>query len=157
MALRGDRLVIETDITMTCPTATLRGVVLCFSTQGSGVALGDSAGVADLFANPSGHSPAGMLMNDMVNIDQTRFHKNFHKDEVQVGNRCTLLKKGRLTTDQVTGAPAAAGTAYLTANGQLTPTLSATGGLVATPRVGQFRGGVDESNFVTVDIDLPIV
>ena len=155
MALKGDRVIIETDITMSCPTAALRGVVLVNTTTGSGVDIGSKAGVASLVANPSGYTPVGMLMNDMVNIDVTRYHLNFQKDERLIGDRCTLLRKGKLTTDQVTGSPTAGKTAYLTASGVLTPTMSATGGLIATPKVGVFAGAPDENGFCTVDITLP--
>lgn len=155
MALKADRVILEEDITMTCPTAASRGVVLCHSTSGSGVAIGDSAGAADLYASASGNKPVGILMCDVVSVDLTRYHINFHKDEVPVGNRVHLLKKGTVTTDKVTGTPAYNDTAYLTANGVLTPTLSTTGGLVATPKVGQFKGILDENGFVKVDINLP--
>lgn len=155
MALKGDRVVLETDITMTCASVASRGVVLVIKTAGSGVSLGDTAGVADLVAAPSGYKVAGLLMNDVVNVDQTRYHRNFHKDETQVTERCTLLRKGKVTTDKYTGSPTAGATAYLTANGVLTPTKSTTGGLVATPPVGEFKGLPDEAGYVTVEINLP--
>jgi hypothetical protein len=157
MALKGDRVVIETDITLTCPTATERGVVLCRKTAGSGIALGAVAGAADLYADPSGKVPVGMLMNDVVDVDETRYHRNFQKDEMKKGERVTILRKGRLTTNKVTGTPSDGATAYLTANGVLTPTLSTTGGLVATPKVGQFAGKLDENGYAAVDLNLPVV
>lgn len=156
MALKGDRVVLETDISMTCASVAERGVVLCYATSGSGVNIGDKAGGADLYASASGKIPVGMLMNDVVSTDQTRYHLNFHKDEKVTGQRCTLLRKGRLTTDKVTGSPTAGATAYLTANGVVTPTLSATGGLAATPKVGIFRSIKDEAGFVEVEFNLPI-
>lgn len=158
MALKSDRVVIETDISLSCPTAATRGVTLVHRTSysGSGVALGDSAGQCDLVADPSGYKVAGLLMNDVVSVDTTRYHINYHKDEVLTGQRVTLLKKGRVTTNNVTGTPTAGATAYLTANGVLTPTRSATGGLVATPPVGVFAGVKDENSYVTVDVNLPI-
>jgi hypothetical protein len=157
MALKGDRVVIETDITLTCPTATERGVVLCRKTAGSGVALGATAGAADLYTDPSGKVPVGMLLNDVVDVDETRYHRNFQKDEMKKGERVTILRKGRLTTNKISGTPTDGATAYLGASGQLTPTLSTTGGLVATPKVGQFVGGKDENGYQTVDINLPVV
>lgn len=156
MALKPDRVVIETDITKTCPTATPRGVCLVLSAAGSGVNIGDNAGTADLLT-PSGKVPAGILMNDVVSTDLTRYHLNFHKDEVPVNSRVTLLRKGRVTTDALNGSPNPGDTAYLTTNGQLTPTVSATGGTAATPKVGQFAGKKDENGFVAVDINLPVV
>lgn len=152
MALKGDRVVIETDITMTCDTATLRGVVLSHKTSGSGIALGDSANAATLAATASGNVPVGILMNDVVNVDETRYHRNFHKDETMVNARCNILRKGRVTTDAISGTPTVNATAYLTDAGKLTPTNA---GAAATPKVGQFRSIKDESGFCTVDLNLP--
>jgi hypothetical protein len=156
MALKGDRVILETDIHLAGMSVTNRGVVLVISLSGSGAALGDTAGQASLATSASGNTPAGLLLNDIVQIDETRFHRNYFKLQQLVGERCTLLTKGRVTTDQVSGSPTAGQTAYLTSNGQLTPTLSATGGLVATPKVGKFASAPDESGFVTVDINLPV-
>lgn len=158
MALKGNRVLIETDITLTCNTVTQRGVTLSYTSNGSGVVLGDSAGTADPVANPSGYKPAGILLGDFVNIDLTRYHLNFQKDESQIGMRATVVRKGRLTTDQVINASSISGPgadAYLTSSGTLTPILHATGGLAATPKVGTFQGFADESGFVTVDVMLP--
>lgn len=156
MALKPDRVILETDIRRTCPTAATRGVVLVRTTSGSGVALGDSAGVADLKADPSGYKVAGVLLNDMVSIDETRYHKNFHKDEMPLGGRCTLLTKGRVTTNAVTGTPTEGAVAYLTANGNVTPTVSATGGTAATPKVGKFGSIKDANGYVDLEVNLPI-
>jgi len=155
MALKPDRVILETDITLTCESVAARGVTLCHHTAGSGEAMGDHSGKADLYSNPSGKKVAGLLMGDVVSVDLTRYHLNFHKDEVPVGNKVTLLRKGTVVTDKVTGTPAVGNTAYLTANGVLTPTVSATGGIVATPKVGEFAGGLDESGFCRVHINLP--
>jgi hypothetical protein len=156
MALKGDRQIYADDITKTCPSVAERGVVLVHKTAGSGVNLGDRAGVADLLANPSGYKPAGMLYGDMVDVDLTRYKLNQHKDETKIGNRCRLITKGRLTTNKVTGSCNPGDVAYLTSNGVLTATMSSTGGLVATPKVGNFAASVDENGFVAVDINLPI-
>lgn len=157
MALKGDRVIVETDISMTCPTVAERGVGLVVKTSGSGITLGDTAAVADLVADPSGYKVAGVLLNDFVDIDQTKYHRNWHKDEMVIGERANILRKGRVTTNKVTGSPTAGSTAYLTANGVFTPTVSATGGTVATPKMGEFRGAKDESGYATIDINLPVV
>lgn len=156
MALKGDREIIETDITMTCESVTERGVALVYKTAGSGVAIGASAGKAGLVANPSGSRVAALLLNDVINVDVTLFRLNPHKDERLVGERCPLVRKGRVTTNKVTGTPTSGATAYLTLNGILTPTRSATGGEVATPKVGAFAGAKDQDGFAAVDVDLPI-
>jgi hypothetical protein len=157
MALRGERVIIETDITLSSAAVTSRGCVMAYSTSGSGVAIGDSAGTVDKFASASGKVPAGILLQDVVSTDQSRYHLNFHKEEVPSGAPVTLVRKGRLTTNEVTGTPAVGGTAYLTSNGQVTPTMSATGGLSATPKVGQFVSIKDADGYVTIDVNLPVV
>lgn len=153
--LKAQRWILETDVTQILNTAQTRSVTLCYKTSGSGVALGDYAGSVDLFANPSGQTPAGLLLNDQVSIDPTRQHINFHKDELLVGQRCTLLKKGRVIIDQIVGNPTQGQIAYLTASGQLTPTVDPNGGVTATPKVGKFASIKDETGFVAVDILLP--
>jgi hypothetical protein len=60
----------------------------------------------------SGAKPVGVLLNDVVNLDLTRQHINWHKDEVQQGGKVTLLQVGQVTTDSVTGAIAAGEPAY---------------------------------------------
>jgi hypothetical protein len=157
MALKGDRVVLETDITLTCDYVTDRGVVVVYGKNGSGIALGSSAGDTTVKANPSGQKVAGLLMNDIVNVDETRYHRNFHKDEKLVNERVTLLKKGRVTTNKVVGTPSVGDTAYLDSSGCLIPTLHATGGIVARPKVGQFVSIKDENGYVAVDINLPVV
>jgi len=157
MALKGERVILETDITLTCESVASRGVVLVHKTSGSGAALGDTAGEADLVSNPSGYKVAGLLLNDVVDVDETRYHRNFHKDETKKGERCTLLKKGRVTTNKIIGTPAVGDTAYLDSSGNLTPTAHSTGGLVAKPKVGQFVSIKDENGYATVDVNLPVI
>jgi hypothetical protein len=156
MALKADRYEFETDITKTCESVAERGVVLVNLTAGSGVAIGESAGKADLVANPSGYTVAGVLLNDVVSTDQTKFHINYHKDETKAGARCRLLKKGWVITNKVTGTPTNGATAYLTTSGVVTPTVSSTGGLAATPKVGQFDSIKDENSYVKLTVNLPI-
>lgn len=157
MALKGDRVIIEENIKRTCEAAGSRGLVLVQHTAGSGIALGDSAGKSTWVANPSGHKVTGMLLNDVVSIDETRYHRNFHKDETKVSERCRQLIKGSVTVNNVTGTPAYGDTAYLDSSGTLIPTLHATGGLVARPKVGMFLGGKDADGYVEVALNLPVV
>lgn len=159
MALKGDRLIVETDTTNICNTVVAnKGAVMVYSTPGSGSAMNDiNAGYVDLLNSASGKIPAGASLATMVNIDQTRQHRNYHKDEQVIGEKLPLLVKGWLVTDQVTGTPTVGATAYLGVSGVLTPTVSATGGTVATPKVGIFKSIVDESGFVKVEYNLPVV
>lgn len=159
MALKGDRSIYKDTIEFSCLAITNRGVVLCHSGVGSGTALGATAGTVDLMANPSGKAPAGVLLQDMVLIDQSRYSLNFQKEQVPSGAPVWMAKYATLTTDQLVAGqtPTAGGTAYLSTFGQVTATVSSTGGIVATPKVGQFLGSVDANGFVKVDFIIPVV
>lgn len=159
MALKGDHHIIEDDISLTGETATERGVILMYQTAGSGIALGDSRGQAYLAADPSGLKVAGLLFDDVVDVDLTIYQMNWHKDEVKKGNPVCLVRKGRVTTNKILAGqtPTAGSVAYVTTSGQLTPTVSATGGVTATPPVGKFHSSKDADGYATVDINIPIV
>lgn len=157
MALKGIRMVLEDDITAACASVQERGVVVCYSTGGSGIALGDSKTVVDVFANPSGKVPYGLLMNDVVDTDTAVTWRNVHKDTTEINEPCTTLKKGRVFTNKVTGTPTAGAVAYLVASGLLSPTVDANGGIVATPKVGRFASSKDADGYAGIDINLPVV
>lgn len=147
MALKGDRNVLETDISFFINVTAEKGQVICTSTGGSGAAMDNSAALA---TTDSGTSVAlGVILNDVVDIDQTRQHINWHKDEVQKGGKCTILRKGTVVTDQVTGTPAAGSVAYLNTAG----TVGAQVG--ASPAVGRFLSSKDADGYAKVAINLP--
>ena len=141
MALKSDRVEAYTDISYFCnDTSAERGVVAVHSTGGSGVAMDDSlAVVTTVIANPSGQLPAGLLLNDVVNLDLTRQHINWHKDEVQTGSKVTLLRQGQVTTNMVVSgvAPSVGQDAYFGVNGKLT-NVSTAGATSSGVKVGRF-------------------
>ena len=85
MALKGNRVETISEISFFMNEVAERGGIVCMSTAGSGAALDQSAALVIYAAAPTSGSPKamGMLMNDMVDIDQTRQHINWHKDEMQ--------------------------------------------------------------------------
>ena len=155
--LKADRFVFESEIHYACDVVATNGMGLVLNTAGSGVALGDSRGHVTLAANPSGNTFMGVLMNDVVNIDLTRYHLNFNQDQTVVGAPCNMLKKGRVTVNNLDNGitPVDGSTAYLSLNGNFTNVPSATGGLVATPKAGQFRSKVDANGYATIEFNLP--
>tara|TARA_R100000152_G_C6771621_1_gene198187 strand:+ start:842 stop:1339 length:498 start_codon:yes stop_codon:yes gene_type:complete len=156
MALKGDRYEGMTDVSFFMNDASAaKGGVVVLSTVGSGVALDQSKALVTYAASASGNIPVGLLLNDMVNIDQTRQHINFHKNEVQKGGKVTLLTQGWVVTNMIDGAATAGKPAYLKDNGELTATQSSTGGVVATPPVGRFLSTKDEDGYAKVAINLP--
>ena len=156
MALKGDRYEGMTDVSFFMnDVSAAKGGIAVLVTGGSGVALDQSKALVTYAAAASGNVPVGLCLNDMVNIDQTRQHINFHKNEVQKGGKVTLLTDGWVLTNMVTGTPTAGAPAYLTAAGKVTPTQSATGGVVATPPVGRFMSSKDEDGYVKLSVKLP--
>lgn len=153
MALKGPRSILETDITCTLDVVSARGFIAVYNTTGSGVALGDSASICTIITSASGYKPAGLLMNDVVNVDTTKYHINFQKDETLVNERVTLLKKGRITTDALTSgrAPSAGDKAYLGASGKFTDLWVND---VATPFVGKFASKKDQNAYISVDVNI---
>lgn len=149
MALKADRNELDTDISFFLNETATRGVLLSVSTAGSGAAMDNSVALATVRANPSGASPLGFLLNDMVNLDLTRQHLNQYKDEVQKGGKVTILRKGYVVTDQISGTPTGGVPAYLAASGLVSST-QATG----APLIGQFLSSKDADGYAKVAINL---
>ena len=121
MALKPDRIELLSDVSFFMSTTGTRGGVVSVSTAstGVGVAMDDANAVVAYSSNPSGAYPVGVLLNDVVNLDLTRQHINFHKDEVQLGGKVAILRKGQVTTNNINGTPAAGQTAYLHSGGNV--------------------------------------
>lgn len=156
MALKSDRNVIDTDISLVCNTVVAKGLFVCYGTAASGVG-NETPGVVSVASNPSGYKVAGLTLASFVDIDQTRQHRNFMKDEQVIGEKAPLLRKGYVVTNSLASCtPLPGQPAYLTVNGTITNTISATGGEVATPRVGEFATSKDEDGYVKININLPV-
>ena len=124
MALKADRHEAVTDISFFMNETAERGVIAVHSTAGSGSAMDDSNALVTIPTTASGTYPAGLLLNDMVNIDLTRQHLNQHQDEVQKGGKITLLKEGWVVTNklEVNSKPTVGAPAYFASSGLLSTT-----------------------------------
>ncbi len=96
------------------------------------------------------------MLNDVVDIDLTRQHINWHKDEVQKGGKVSILKKGYVVTDQIAGTPTASLIALLddADTGKF-----ATAAEVADTKynpVGRFMSVKDEDGCEEVEVNLPV-
>jgi len=149
MSLKGDRHELDTDISFFMNEVATRGLVVSVSTAGSGAAMDNGVALATVKANPSGAYPLGILLNDMVNIDLTRQHLNQHKDEVQKGGKITILRKGFVVTDAISGTPSGGQDAYLAGTGLISATQAA-GAL----KIGQFLSSKDADGFAKVAVNL---
>ena len=160
MALKADRNELDVDISFFMNETAEKGQIVCISTVGSGAAM-DQAGalvsIKDAHATTS--IPVGVLLNDVVDIDLTRQHINWHKDEVQKGGKVAILKKGYIVTDQVVadGAITAGELAYLDdagATGKFADAASVADG--DRNVVGRFMSDQDEDGYYKIEVNLPV-
>lgn len=150
MALKPDRIELLTDISNFMEQAPVdRGGVVSYVSSGAGVSMDDALSVVAYATLASGAKPAGVLLNDVVDLDLTRQHINWHKDEVQKGGKVTVLRIGQVTTDKITGSPNAGDPAYVGANGNIS-TSTATG----VAKIGTFLSEKDADGYAKVSINI---
>ena len=163
MALKADRIETQTDVSFFMDNATAstieRGGIASISGGGSGVSMDDAAAKVVYATTASGSKPVGVLLNDVVNLDLTRQHINYHKDEVQGGSKVTLLQVGQITTDKIATdvTPAAGDVAYLGGTGLFTstPTDDAdTADENNMYQVGRFLSSEDANGFCKIAINI---
>lgn len=156
MALKGNRVETISEISFFMNEVAERGGIVCMSTAGSGAALDQSAALVTYAAAPTSGSPKamGMLMNDMVNIDQTRQHINWHKDEVQKGGKVRILREGWAVTDMIYPGvtPTAGQIAYVAHSGYISNASIIPNGKL---EVGFFDSVKDEDGYARVYVKLP--
>jgi len=99
--------------------------------------------------------PVGVLLNDVVNLDLTRQHINWHKDEVQKGGKVAVLKKGYVVTNMITGTPTAGALAYLDDATAGNLTIKANVDSTEYIHVGRWMSTKDEDGYAKVEINLP--
>jgi hypothetical protein len=150
MALKPDRIEHKTDVSFFMNTTAERGGVVSVVTAGSGVAMDDANAVVGYSATVSGAKPVGLLLNDVVDLDLTRQHINWYRDEVQKGGKVTLLRQGQVTTNMiVSGAtPSAGDDAYVGVSG-LVGTSSTN-----SVKIGQFLSAKDADGYAKVSVNL---
>ena len=156
MALKADRHELDVDISYFMNETAEKGQIVCFSSAGSGAAMDQAGALVTVAAATAPTIPVGVLLNDVVDIDLTRQHINWHKDEVQKGGKVTLLKKGYIVTDQIEGTPTAGVLAFLddADTGKF-----AVAGSVADGKynaVGRFMSIKDEDGYAKIEVNLPM-
>jgi len=151
MALRPDRNELQTDLSFFMNEVAERGIVVVHSTQGSGAAMDDSTAVVAIpGAGDLAKHPAGLLLNDVVDLDLTRQHINFAKDEMQKGGKCLLLRRGFVVTNMITGAITLGEQAYFSTDGKLTSSSAYSGSTV----VGRWLSKKDADGYAKIDINI---
>jgi len=157
MALKPDREYNETtDITNFWTTvAAEKGGVAGVVTQGSGAAIGfsitDNPNVVGYVADPSGVIAKGVLLQTVTaEMSATRDYINHYNQEIRPGDKCTLVTKGFVVTDMITGTtPTAGAAAYLAASGLISATQAS-----GAPQIGRFETTPDSDGFARVTIDI---
>lgn len=157
MALKTDRIHIDSQIDFFMNEVAERGGIVSVSTAGSGSAMDQAEQLATYAANPSGVSTLGVLMGDMVNLDLTRQHENWHKEEVQQGGKVTIWNKCTVVTDRILpgSTPTAGQKAYVAHSGYISNTQAASDDSDTNPVVGKFLSTKDQNGYCKVSINLP--
>jgi len=166
MALKADRYELQTDISFFCNEATTRGGVVHHDTVGSGAAMDQGENLVKTFggntttlvpAVDNNDFPVGILLNDVVDKDLTRTHLNQHKDEVQKGGKVTILRKGYVVTDKISGTPAMGDFAVCSINGTVSGVAGATWTSIGNENlaIGRFLSTVDSDGYAKVEVNLP--
>ena len=159
MALSGDRYEVIQDITFFMDQVAERGGCVTQLTAGSGASLDQAANEVSYTAAPSGYTPMGLLLNDVVDLDLTRQHINFHKNEVQKGGKVTILREGWVVTNMIYPGltPAAQDLCYVSLSGYLNTTAEADeSSAVSSQPIGRFETTLDEDGYVKVYVKVPV-
>jgi len=155
MALKADRHELDVDISYFMNETAERGQIVVLSTVGSGAAMDQAGALVTVAAATTTNIPVGVLLNDVVNLDLTRQHINWHKDEVQKGGKVSLLKKGYIVTDQIEGVPTAGVLAYLDDADTGKFAVAASVADTKYSVVGRFMSSKDEDGYAKVEVNLP--
>jgi hypothetical protein len=156
MALKADRNELDVDISFFMNETAEKGQIVSVSTAGSGAAMDQSLALVSIQGATGSVIPVGVLLNDVVDIDLTRQHINWHKDEVQKGGKVSILKKGYVVTDQIEGTPTAGALAFMddADTGKFAVAASIDDGEYTA--VGRFMSTKDEDGYCKVEVNLPI-
>jgi hypothetical protein len=155
MALKADRNELDVDISFFMNETAEKGQIVSVSTAGSGAAMDQSLALVSIQGATGSVIPVGVLLNDVVDIDLTRQHINWHKDEVQKGGKVSILKKGYVVTDQIEGTPTAGALAFMddADTGKFAVAASIDDGEYTA--VGRFMSTKDEDGYAKVEVNLP--
>ncbi len=141
MALKPDRIELPSGsrIKYFMNAVAERGIIVNLDSPG-GAGMDNPASTVSVPTGPSG-KPAGVLMNDVVDLNLVRQHLNQHVDEVKDG----MVYTNRLKSGD---SPNAGDAAYYTTNGEFTSSVT------DSDRVGTFGGPKDSDGYVEVEVKI---
>lgn len=100
MALRPDIKISQDEISYFMNYVAERGGVVCATgSSASGVGIDDAGMQVCYDGAPSGKTPVGLLLDDVVNYDLSKQPRNGYKSEAQLGEKVCLLRKGWVVTN----------------------------------------------------------
>ena len=155
MALKADRYELQTDISFFMNQEASRGTVVVHdSTTAAGAAMDQGVNKVKTNKADNDEVPVGILLNDVVNKDLTRTHLNQYKDEVQQGGKVTILRKGYVVTDKITGTPNVGDLAFVCEEeaGNIKPSCVGNSGSLI---IGRFLTDKDSDGYAKVEVNLP--
>jgi len=167
--LKADRDIYVDKIDCFLNEAAEPGVLCVYSTYGSGASMDNTRQLVTVAADPSGAKVAGVLVNEVVDIDTTRYFVNTQKNQVNKGSKVQLIQRGFIVTNQVEqgtisgGEAAYIGQSGLFANaGAITTVNGVLYGCAVTentnmttfPKVGRFVSTADEFGYVKIEVDI---
>ena len=157
MSLKPHREELNTDISYFYRSGDVtRGGILSLDNQNaSGTALDNAYNRVKYQTAGSGVVPVGLLLNDVVNKNLTRTHINWYKDEVPLHGKCTVLRKGWVLTNNITGDPSPGDVAYLDDNvaGNVAAAADTTHAGDSDFRVGRFTTGKDVDGYARLEVN----
>ena len=156
MALKADRNELDVDISFFMNETAEKGLIVAISTAGSGAAMDQAGALVSIQGATGSVIPVGVLLNDVVDLDLTRQHINWHKDEVQKGGKVSILKKGYVVTDQIEGTPTAGALAFMDDADTGKFAVAASIDDTEYTAVGRFMSLKDEDGYCKVEVNLPI-
>ena len=156
MALKADRHELDVDISFFMNETAEKGQIVSISTAGSGAAMDQAGALVSIQGANGSVIPVGVLLNDVVDLDLTRQHINWHKDEVQKGGKVSILKKGYVVTDQIEGTPTAGALAFMDDADTGKFAVAASVDDTEYTAVGRFMSTKDEDGYCKVEVNLPI-
>ena len=157
MALRPDRIHIDSQIDFFMNEVAERGGPVCVSTVGSGAAMDQGEQLCTYAASPSGVAVLGVLMSEMVNLDLTRQHENWHKEEVQLGGKVTIWSKCTVVTNRIYPGvtPTAGQPAYVAHSGYFANSKVVGDASDSNSLIGRFLSTKDEDGYCKISVNVP--
>lgn len=128
------------------------GVCVVFGPSSSGVGDGydDPNAVVSLPTGASGETSVavGMLLTNVVDIDESKYTRNYHKNEVSLGGAVTILTHGWALTNMIASGetPVSGQDAFYGAGGVWSTTDNGNG------RAGVFMTGKDADGYAKVAV-----